>query len=97
MECANVPYNSGITAPPAIPITKIPDAALVNLPTPLSAKGQIAGQTNEFARPKSPTNVRETIPSVATIPIVRTIPIIEQTFKAASCEKYLGIATIPTI
>src|SRR5690606_3656111 len=75
----------------------MPDAALVNFPTPFKANGQIAGHTNELARPNKPTNVNDTIPSVKIIPTVKMMPKIAQDFKAVSGERYLGMAMIPMI
>ena len=73
----------------------MPDAALVNLPTPLSANGQIAGHISELTKPRRATQYSEVIPDVKTIPKVKSIPNIAQIFNAASYLIYLGIAMIP--
>src|SRR5690606_22267772 len=73
------------------------EAALVNRPTPASAKGQMAGHISELASPNSAIHATETYPSVKMAPSPSTTPKIAQNFKALSCLIYLGMAIIPTI
>lgn len=74
VESTSKPYNGGNTAAPAIPITSNDEPILVNLPSPDSANGHIAGHINEFARPKSAMQAIETYLGANNATAVNTTP-----------------------
>ena len=59
-------------APPEIAIINNADAVFVNFPRPFKVKGQIAGHTKAFAKPKAATNNTDVSPDVKIIQTVKT-------------------------
>ncbi len=72
--------------PPAIPITNIDDPVFVNFPKSASAKGQMAGQSNELAKPNEINRYIAIEPGNNTIKTEAKTPSNAHIFIAFTCE-----------
>lgn len=91
------PKIVGITAPPAMAITKRDEPAFVNLPKSAMANGQRAGHIKEQPRAIRPMNQIEIPAGVKTTSNDPNIPKMEHITNALAWLRYFGIKIIPQI